>query len=117
KRIAGLLLVGIILTVISVVGTYSRGALVGLAALGLVTLLRARNRFAYLALATPVIVLILLFMPEQFFQRMDTISTASQDASFEGRLYAWRVAYLYASDHFPFGAGFYGPQLGNVFHL
>ena len=55
-------------------------------------------------------------MPEHFFHRMDTISTATQDPSFEGRLYSWRVAYLYASDHFPFGAGFYGPQLFAVYH-
>jgi putative inorganic carbon (HCO3(-)) transporter len=26
------------------------------------------------------------------------------------------VAYDYARDHFPFGAGFYGPQLAQVFH-
>lgn len=116
KRIAGLLMAGILLTVISVIGSYSRGALIGLFALGSVGLLRARNRFAYLAVACPVIILIVLFMPEHFFQRMDTISTASQDASFEGRIYAWRVAYLYASDHFPFGAGFYAPQLSAIFN-
>ena len=47
---------------------------------------------------------------------MNTIGDASQDASFEGRLYAWRVAFYYARDHFPFGAGLYGPQLGGIFH-
>jgi O-antigen ligase len=29
---------------------------------------------------------------------------------------AWQVAIMYATDHFPFGAGFYGPQLGAIFH-
>jgi probable O-glycosylation ligase (exosortase A-associated) len=29
---------------------------------------------------------------------------------------AWQVAYKYANDHFPFGAGFYGPQLPGIFH-
>jgi putative inorganic carbon (HCO3(-)) transporter len=116
KRIAGLLLAGILLTVIAIIGSYSRGALVGLVALGLLAILRVRNRFAYLAAACLVIVFIVQFMPESFFHRMDTISTASQDASFEGRTYAWRVAFLYASQHFPFGAGFYGPQLGVIFH-
>ena len=116
KRIAGLLLAGILLTVISIIGSYSRGALIGLVALGLLAILRVRNRFAYLAVAGVVIVFIVQFMPENFFHRMDTISTATQDTSFEGRLYAWRVAFLYASQHFPFGAGFYGAQLGVIFH-
>ena len=116
KRVAGLLLAGILLCVIAIVGSYSRGALIGLVALGLVGILRMRNRLAYLALAGLVIVFIVQFMPEDFFHRMDTISTASQDTSFEGRVYAWQVAFLYASQHFPFGAGFYGLQLGAIFH-
>lgn len=115
KRISGLLVASILLTVIAVIGSYSRGALVGLFALGLVAILRARKRFAYLAVACAMIVFIVLFMPENFFERMQTISTASQDASFEGRIYAWRVAFLYASQHFPFGAGFYAPQLPVIF--
>jgi hypothetical protein len=39
--------VGILLTVIAIIGSYSRGALVGLVALGLLAILRVRNRFAY----------------------------------------------------------------------
>ena len=29
---------------------------------------------------------------------------------------AWKVAFRYATEHFPFGAGFYGPQLNAIFH-
>ena len=37
-------------------------------------------------------------------------------ALFRGELTAWRVAFLYAADHFPaFGAGINGPQLSGVF--
>jgi probable O-glycosylation ligase (exosortase A-associated) len=115
KRIAWVLLAGIALTVISIVGSYSRGAFVGLAALGVFTLFRARNRFVYLTVAGVLLLFFVNFMPEHFFHRMDTIATATQDKSFEGRLYAWRVAFRYASDHFPFGAGFYGPQLSAIF--
>jgi putative inorganic carbon (HCO3(-)) transporter len=116
KRIAGLVLAGMLLCVIAIIGSYSRGALIGLVALGLAGLLRMRNRLAYLGLAGLMIVFILQFMPKDFFHRMDTISTASRDTSFEGRVYAWRVAFLYASQHFPFGAGFYGLQMGKIFH-
>jgi O-antigen ligase len=38
------------------------------------------------------------------------------DESFQGRVDAWHVATAYAIDHFPFGAGFYGPQIEPVFH-
>ena len=116
KRIVWILLAGIALTVISIVGSYSRGAIIGLGALGLLMVFRARKRFVYLTITGVAILLLAKFMPEHFFHRMDTISTATQDASFEGRLYSWRVAFLYASDHFPFGAGFYGPQLAALYH-
>src|SRR5215469_10804963 len=110
------LIAGMALTVIAVVGTYSRGAIVGLGALTFLMLLRTRKKVLYITLASIIFIFVLMFMPNGFFDRMDTISTASQDASFSGRLTAWRVATLYATDHFPFGAGFYGPQLGQIYH-
>ena len=55
------------------------------------------------------------FMPEKFWNRINTIQSAQEDTSFHGRLVAWQVAYKYANDHFPFGAGFYGPQLAQSF--
>ena len=94
RRIALLLLAGIALVIVAIVGTYSRGALIGLGALGLFMLLRVRNRFAYLALGGIVLLFILNFMPAHFFHRADTIATATQDSSFEGRVYSWRVAFL-----------------------
>jgi probable O-glycosylation ligase (exosortase A-associated) len=47
---------------------------------------------------------------------VNTIQAAQEDASFHGRVVAWQVAYKYATDHFPFGAGFYGPQLAPIFN-
>lgn len=104
------------LTVVAVVGTYSRGAMLGLGAMTFLMLLRTRKKVFYISLATVIFVFVLTFMPNGFFERMDTIGTASQDASFNGRLTAWRVAAMYATDHFPFGAGFYAPQLGPIYH-
>lgn len=107
--------VGIGLTVIAIVGTYSRGALIGLLALGAVMLLRARRRLAYLGAVGVIAMFVAMFMPPQFFDRMQTIDNAEQDTSFAGRVIAWKVATDYAVDHFPFGAGFYGPQQPRVF--
>ena len=116
KRIAHLLLAGMALTVIAIVGTYSRGALIGLGALGLFMLLRVRSRIFYVAICGLALLLLLNFMPEHFFDRAASISGATEDVSFEGRLNAWHVAFLYASEHFPFGAGFSCLQLPVLFH-
>ncbi len=109
------LLVGSLLTIVAILGSYSRGAFVGMGVLALLMLIRARNRILYIAVVGVVLVFALAFMPASFFERMDTIRSVDEDSSFYGRLIAWRVAYMYASDHFPFGAGFYGPQIGEVF--
>ena len=119
KRVRLALMAGMVLTVLGVIGTYSRGALVGLAALGLVGLLRMKNRFLYLAVGAVLVVFVIQFMPDKYFDRMNTMNSVDAvqtDQSFHGRLVAWQVAYRYANDHFPFGAGFYGPQLAPVFH-
>jgi len=124
RRISLLLMGGIGLTIIAVIGTYSRGALIGLGALGLFMLLRSRNRFVYLAAAAVLGLFVINFMPQSFLHRATTISESTDlaasdrsdvDASFEGRLDAWRVATDYASDHFPFGAGFSNLQLGRLY--
>lgn len=119
KRIRLALLGGMVTTVISVIGTYSRGAFIGLLALGLLGLLRMKHRIAYLAGATIIIFFTVHFMPEKYFERMGTmnsVESVQSDQSMQGRLMAWKVAYMVAVDKFPFGAGFYGPQLPPVYH-
>jgi putative inorganic carbon (HCO3(-)) transporter len=116
KIVALALTCGSLLTVVAVLGTYSRGAFIGLGVLAFLALLRTRNRFLYLGLIAILCVFALNFMPSGFFDRMHSIGKAQDDSSFTGRVFAWRVAVNYAADHFPFGAGFYGPQLAGVFH-
>lgn len=113
------LLGGMILTIIAVIGTYSRGALIGLGALGFLGLLRMKRRLTYIAVATVLIGFTVYFMPAQYFDRMNTMNSVESvqaDASVHGRITAWKVAYFAATDRFPFGAGFYGPQLAGLFH-
>ena len=107
---------GMALTLASIVGSYSRGAYLALGVLAAVWLFRSRRKFLYLSFATVGIFLVVYFMPQSFWDRLQTIQTADTDASFQGRLMAWQVAYRYATDHFPFGAGFYGPQLAQIFN-
>jgi probable O-glycosylation ligase (exosortase A-associated) len=106
-------------TAIAVLGSYSRGAYIAMGAIALVYLMYAKRRFTYLLVVCIVIVPALYFMPESFYDRLGTMSSVnavSEDGSFHGRWVAWQVAIRYATDHFPFGAGFYGPQLRGIFN-
>jgi putative inorganic carbon (hco3(-)) transporter len=110
------LLVGMALTLVSVIGSYSRGAVIALGALAIFGCLRSHRKALYLFCGAIFLLGTLNFMPEKFWNRLDTIQSAQADTSFHGRLVAWHVAFEYATDHFPFGAGFYGPQRDRLFH-
>jgi probable O-glycosylation ligase (exosortase A-associated) len=109
-------LAGMVLTVLAVVGSYSRGALLALAAVALVGVFRTKRWFVYLGLVAILAVPAYNFMPASFHDRVQSISNADDDASFQGRVDAWEVAFDVALDHFPMGAGFYGPQRHAIFH-
>lgn len=99
------LLAGGALTLIAIIGTNSRGALVGLAAMGLFFIMKARNRFGIILALIPVGLVVLYVMPPEWFERMSTIKTYDEDASAMGRIYAWGNAVSLANMYF-FGGGF-----------
>jgi putative inorganic carbon (HCO3(-)) transporter len=102
--------------VIAVLGTHSRGGLIALVAGVFVFWLRSYHKLLYGLASLAVLVPVLLMMPDQFWDRMSTIGQATQDESFLGRITAWQVATYYAIDHFPFGAGFAGPERAPIYH-
>ncbi|HUZ72214.1 MAG TPA: putative O-glycosylation ligase, exosortase A system-associated [Stellaceae bacterium] len=106
----------LVLNVLTVLGSYSRGGFIALGVLVVAFWLRTKNKLVYPVVAVVAIIPLLKFMPESFWHRMDTIQTYQTDASFDGRVQAWQVAYHFAVDHFPFGAGFYAPQLPQIFN-
>ena len=99
------LMVGGLLTLVAIIGTHSRGALVGLAAMGLFFILKARKRFGILLLLIPLAGVVLYVMPPEWLERMYTIETYDEDASAMGRLYAWNNAITLANQNF-LGGGF-----------
>ena len=116
KLLKLILVACLVASAIAVLGSYSRGAYIAMAAIGIFYLKQARRPFLYIAISMAVIIPALHFMPQSFFDRVDSLNSISQDGSFQGRVMAWKVAFRYAAEHFPFGAGFYGPQLGAIFH-
>jgi putative inorganic carbon (HCO3(-)) transporter len=106
-----------VFTGISVVGSYSRGAYVAMAAIAIFAFFKTRRKLVYLGTLAIALVCGYYLTPQAIFDRMGTIQDASTDDSFQGRVTAWHVAFRYAVDHFPFGAGFYGPQLSGIFNF
>lgn len=110
-RLIKLALMGsIVLMVATVMGTASRGGLIGIVAVGGLAFARSKNRLRNAMIATPLILAALAFAPQQWSERMDTIKTADQDSSFMGRVIAWKQSTLIALDHPVFGGGFHAVQ-------
>lgn len=103
-------LVAIVLVTATIMGTASRGGLLGLSAVGVLAFMRSPRKLRNAAIAIPLVVMALSFAPEQWSERMDTIKEADQDASFMGRVIAWKQSYLIALDHPILGGGFYAVQ-------
>ena len=94
-----------LLSALAALGSYSRGALLAIAAMLLFMLLKSRNKVtvgAFIVLTAP---LLLMFMPERWSSRMDTIGDYQTDDSALGRINAWRMAWNLACDRFS-GGGF-----------
>jgi len=92
------LLVAMFLCTVAIVGSQSRGALLGLFAMGFFLWLKSRNKFGTAMLVVVAGITVLLLMPEAWWDRMGTIKTYDQDASATGRINAWWVAFNVAKD-------------------
>ena len=100
------LMVAIALSIISVVGSYSRGAFLALSAMLIVLILKSPRRGILLCATLVGAILALTIVPDKWYTRMHSITTYEQDGSAIGRFYAWRFAYEIAKEH-PFtGGGF-----------
>ncbi|PWG62676.1 putative O-glycosylation ligase, exosortase A system-associated [Sediminicurvatus halobius] len=99
------LTVSIALTMISIIGTHSRGALVGGVAMLGFFLLKSRGKAGVLLLVVPVVLATPYFMPEKYFDRMETIQNWEEDNSASERVRAWGNAVDLANHRF-IGGGF-----------
>lgn len=95
----------IVLTLVAVLGTQSRGALVGLVVMGSIFAWKSPRRLTFILMAAIAVPLVLGFMPESWWERMGTINTYDEDASAMGRIEAWKVATLIGTNRL-LGGGF-----------
>lgn len=105
KWLSLLMLAMTIATAIAAVGSYSRGALVGGAAMLGFLWLKSKNKMGTGVAVIIMVVLVALVMPEQWFARMDTINEYKEDGSAMGRINAWYFAVNVAT-HNVLGGGF-----------
>ncbi len=91
---------------VAVLGAYSRGAMLALAAMGIFLWLRSKNKLVLLALAVVIIAVAIPAMPAQWVAKMDTLGGYKDDASAMFRIYTWETAYNIAKDRFPLAGGF-----------
>jgi probable O-glycosylation ligase (exosortase A-associated) len=111
NRLWKLALIGLIaLVVVSIMGTSSRGGLVGALALGALAFLRSPKKLRNAIIFVPLLVAVFAFAPAQWTLRMDTITEANQDTSFMSRVTSWKQSTLLALDHPIFGGGFWAIQ-------
>lgn len=105
-----------LLTVIAIVGSYSRGALLGGSAMLLFLWLKSRQKFLTGSAIATVVLIAASFMPEQWFERMDTIENYQEDASAMGRINGWHFAINVAKDNV-MGGGFnaFTPKMFEIY--
>jgi probable O-glycosylation ligase (exosortase A-associated) len=100
----------LVFSIIAVLFTYSRGAVLGLGVILPLMFLKSRLRLLILPLALVAALfgqsLVESIFPEQWLARMGTVQTYEKDRSANMRLNSWIVSYRIALDNPFFGAGF-----------
>jgi probable O-glycosylation ligase (exosortase A-associated) len=105
-----------VMTVMAVLATYSRGGFIGLIAMGAFLWWRSKSRILALAALLVVAVGLHSVVPDHWKERMGTIETAtSDDNSFKLRLLSWHAYASAALDRPLTGVGLYALQSGPVF--
>jgi probable O-glycosylation ligase (exosortase A-associated) len=92
--------------ILAAIFTYSRGAVITLAAVGAILLVRAKRKGLAMALGTLAVAGALYVVPQHWTERMESIGEYQTDRSFQGRLDAWGIAWNLATDRPLTGGGF-----------
>ena len=107
KRLKQGLIVLVLLNIVAIIGTYSRGGFIGLMILAGAIWIKSDKKLLLLLLALIALPGLYAAAPDSWKSRQATIETAStEDGSFIGRLWAWKISTLIALDNPMTGGGF-----------
>jgi probable O-glycosylation ligase (exosortase A-associated) len=87
-----------VLSGVAAIGSQSRGGLLAMSAMGLFLWFKSRHKFVmtiYMAIAIAITASV---MPQEWYDRMDSIKNYQEDASALGRINAWHTAFNVAKD-------------------
>lgn len=103
------LAVAMALTLLAVVASYSRGALLGLGAVAVLMWWRSNGKMVSGVVLAAALVGAISFMPPAWTERMNSIVSYDEDASSSERLVLWGISARLALDRPLVGSGFTGP--------
>lgn len=107
SRLIHLGLLGVMgLLVVAIVGTQSRGGFLAMIGLGGYFFMKSDRKFLLLILIGVMVGVMSGLVSEEWTSRMNTINDAGGDASFMGRVVAWKLNFIMATQHPIFGGGF-----------
>ncbi|MDC0609955.1 putative O-glycosylation ligase, exosortase A system-associated [Vibrio sp.] len=104
----------LIICTLAILGTFSRGGLIGLVMILGYFWINSKHKFKALLAAMLIAVIAYNYLPTSWYKRMDTIDTAMEDGSFTTRVNSWKIHTLMALDRPLIGGGFKGPQVSYV---
>lgn len=106
-RLRKLMVVFVALMGVSVLGSNSRGAFLGLGVAMVYWIMKSPGKQRFIAFGVSVFIaaIALFFMPQSYWDRMHTVQTYEKDGSAMGRINAWWCAFNLANHEF-MGAGF-----------
>ncbi|MFZ6814894.1 putative O-glycosylation ligase, exosortase A system-associated [Undibacterium sp. Rencai35W] len=106
----------IVLVVTAIIGTSSRGGMIALASVGGYLFIKSKRKLLFAFLFVCIGSAMIGLIPAEWFSRMDTISNASQDGSFMGRVIAWKLSFILAAKNPLFGGGFKALENGQIWY-
>jgi putative inorganic carbon (HCO3(-)) transporter len=96
---------GVALLLLAIIGTQSRGASLACGALFFFLWLYSPRKMVAIMGCVLVGIVVLIYAPPQYFNRMNTISNYQEDGSAQGRIEAWKSSINMAADHPLTGVG------------
>lgn len=105
------------LSAVCVIGSFSRGGFIGLVILGWQVFLKTKRKVLFLLFAIIFASAAIYVASDKWNERIQTIEHAEEDASFLGRVTAWKLATLAAMDSPILGVGQDSVQHSHVWRL
>lgn len=95
-----------LLSMVAVLGSQSRGAMLAVAAMSIFLWLKARKKIVFGVILFGCLMSAVMFMPDVWETRMRSIENYEEDGSAMGRINAWKMAYNLANARPIVGGGF-----------